>query len=386
MNYVFMIEIPQDSSYTHSNKYIHIYKNKYINIIVLNLTLVPIVPGRIHHHGSSMSSSKMENEPRSPGEDDDDEDLINPGSPTPFEDDASEDEVALELRSPLGRLAQPPCPPEGRTTSPSVEAPLNMPSSLAESPTFPNNSSTGSVVSNVSSVLDTGSKSSAFSSPFLNLNPNVDTIWDNKTCSRELFLSIPQTTLASDMLSHIAVDGDRNVLRPQLRGPLFPPFAAGLPPRLPFSFNTPLNHWHPTPSYPLLNTNGDYQSPFPHSLSIESLIAPKQQIKRPASPAHSPPPPIFNSPSNSNNTDRTSPLNQSAEHFTGQVNLSLERYSSEPPLRSDNQSPLSKRLHLSLEDDQQEPAKKLTHDANTNDMPSFYPIKLQFRKQEEADQ
>ena len=347
-----------------------------------------VLSSRIHQHGSMTSSSKLENEPRSPGDDDDDEDLINPGSPTPFEDDASEDEVALELRSPLARLSRSSCPPEERTT-PLMEGDTSNATSVSDIPdisAYPINSSAGSIVANESSLIETNGKSSAFSSPFLNLSPNIENAWESKTCSRELFLAMPQVTLASDMFSQIAVDAERNLLRPPLRATLFPHFTAGLPPRLPFAFNAPpLSHWNPRAHYPIHNSNGDYPSPFPHSLSIESLIAPKQS-KRPASPSHSPPVP-YTSPTSTvySTPDVISPVNRTTEHIPVQSNLSLESsYQSQAPLlRSPSRSPLSKRLHMSPETESAEVAdqtKKLPKDSEANEMPSFYPIKLQLRK------
>ncbi|KAK7075397.1 hypothetical protein SK128_020288, partial [Halocaridina rubra] len=44
--------------------------------------------------------SRQDTDTRSPLNDDDEEDLINPGSPNVFEDDISEDEVSLDARSP----------------------------------------------------------------------------------------------------------------------------------------------------------------------------------------------------------------------------------------------------------------------------------------------
>ncbi|KAG7160489.1 hypothetical protein Hamer_G001762 [Homarus americanus] len=70
----------------------------------------------MHQFGATgIPPSRRDTDTRSPLEDDDEEDLINPGSPNTFEDDISEDDVSLDARSP------PPLPTSGShtVTSPS---------------------------------------------------------------------------------------------------------------------------------------------------------------------------------------------------------------------------------------------------------------------------
>ncbi|XP_068232208.1 homeobox protein SIX3-like [Palaemon carinicauda] len=56
---------------------------------------------RMHQFGSTgIPPSRRDTDTRSPLNDDDEEDLINPGSPNVFEDDLSEDDVSLDARSP----------------------------------------------------------------------------------------------------------------------------------------------------------------------------------------------------------------------------------------------------------------------------------------------
>lgn len=67
----------------------------------------------MHQFGATgIPPSRREADTRSPL-DDDDEDLINPGSPNTFEDDISEDEVSLDARSssPPPPTSAPPLPP-----------------------------------------------------------------------------------------------------------------------------------------------------------------------------------------------------------------------------------------------------------------------------------
>ncbi|XP_071529687.1 uncharacterized protein [Panulirus ornatus] len=71
---------------------------------------------RMQQFGTTgIPASRRETDTRSPLDDDDEEDLINPGSPNTFEDDISEDEVSLDARSP----AAPTTSTSRTTTSPS---------------------------------------------------------------------------------------------------------------------------------------------------------------------------------------------------------------------------------------------------------------------------
>nr|XP_045610250.1 ESX-1 secretion-associated protein EspI-like [Procambarus clarkii] len=68
----------------------------------------------MHQFGATgIPPSRRDTDTRSPLEDDDEEDLINPGSPNTFEDDISEDDVSLDARSP------PPNSGPHQATSPS---------------------------------------------------------------------------------------------------------------------------------------------------------------------------------------------------------------------------------------------------------------------------
>lgn len=56
---------------------------------------------RMQQFGATgIPATRREGDTRSPLEEDDEEDLINPGSPNTFEDDISEDDVSLDARSP----------------------------------------------------------------------------------------------------------------------------------------------------------------------------------------------------------------------------------------------------------------------------------------------
>lgn len=71
---------------------------------------------RMQQFGATgIPATRRDADTRSPLDDDDEEDLINPGSPNTFEDDISEDEVSLDARSP----AAPTTSSSHSTTSPS---------------------------------------------------------------------------------------------------------------------------------------------------------------------------------------------------------------------------------------------------------------------------
>ncbi|KAK3870453.1 hypothetical protein Pcinc_024320 [Petrolisthes cinctipes] len=81
---------------------------------------------RMHQFGSTgIPASRRDTDTRSPLDDDDEEDLINPGSPNTFEDDISEDEVSLDARSP----PPPPLPPSSQpptSSSHSISSPPRL--------------------------------------------------------------------------------------------------------------------------------------------------------------------------------------------------------------------------------------------------------------------
>ncbi|KAK8749453.1 hypothetical protein OTU49_015366, partial [Cherax quadricarinatus] len=87
---------------------------------------------RMHQFGATgIPASRRETDTRSPLDDDDEEDLINPGSPNTFEDDISEDEVSLDARSP------PPPPtsvPHTATSSDIHATSSSLPLSLTSKP------------------------------------------------------------------------------------------------------------------------------------------------------------------------------------------------------------------------------------------------------------
>ncbi|XP_018023518.1 protein Optix [Hyalella azteca] len=317
------------------------------------------IKNRLHQQGGSSSTSQLDTEPRSPGLDDDDEDLINPGSPTPFEEDASDEETSLGQRSPISKLSQSTDDKNDSTiesahghsiTSDSkvneFERRMNYPVTLPHSGQFLSTESPSGDACN----------SRAFTGPFGSINQFPGVSWEDKASPHELFFPAPRAPLPPDRLFPITSESDQSALKLTVPSTIFSPFTSGLPPRLSLAFGPPLNNWSPYPTFSAINTSASltYPRTFPSTLSIESLISPKQS-KRPASPL-TPPPGHFASKKE---------LEDSAPPGTPPFNKTATK----PHSRSPTCSPVTKKHHV----ENTSPQERL-----------FQPIKLELRPATDA--
>ena len=248
---------------------------------ILSLNIISSVCYRLQQQGTAVSSSsKLDNDPQSPVEDNDDDDLINPGSPNHFDDDASEDESALELRSPISRLKD--TSDSGscrRSITPEAESPNDSfripPHELGRR----DGSSSASPFDHLRIPKSPFVTSNGF--PFFPFPHRPDLAWDaTKFSGPDLFLPIPQTTESLES-SHLpptdttSFGGPFRASIPSFPSPILHPFGSGLPPRLPFPLNShAMNSFMSSAPFPL-SANPPKDTPsYPHSLSIESLISP----------------------------------------------------------------------------------------------------------------